>query len=517
MSDAEPKSTNSTGLDLENTNSQPSPVAVSEENLAALMRATISSAEPEAERLAQGTNAAAAIDANQSSTGALEPHADRPAAVTSPPANIVESRLALFAAVKENRSAISRSGLTPATPVIDQFPTGKTNLTTGPAEQYENLSVNIPQKVAPIQVSLPETASLMPEPVASIAAPSGDGFSNSQTHNIPRTRLVISLVIGAVIATVGVFTFVTRAHSSKAPRVAASAPKDNVPMPVRVETPLQVRVEPLGKGLIDVRWNPQSTSIAQARDGHLVITEHNQKPRTLALEAAQLKTGHLTYQSAAESIEFDLEIVDGSGAIVKESVLALQSPVTSQPLTPPPPQTPREQAATAKPQSIPNQVAAVQVPQPSQPNVRIFVPPAAQRNTEQRAIVDAPPTFTNGPVMPQVGLPAPLAATLPPPAKDGAVQQQVRVASNIQEANLIKKVIPIYPQIAKSTRIQGTVRFTAHIGKDGRILNLKYTSGPPVLADSAGAAVKQWVYRPTLLNGEAVEVITQIDVNFTLK
>jgi protein TonB len=96
------------------------------------------------------------------------------------------------------------------------------------------------------------------------------------------------------------------------------------------------------------------------------------------------------------------------------------------------------------------------------------------------------------------------------------VPQQVRVESNVEAANLIKKVIPIYPQIARSARIQGTVRFTAHIGKDGRILNLKFTSGPPVLVDSATTAVKQWVYRPTLLNGEPVEVITQVEVNFTL-
>jgi len=117
---------------------------------------------------------------------------------------------------------------------------------------------------------------------------------------------------------------------------------------------------------------------------------------------------------------------------------------------------------------------------------------------------------------PAVGLPVPPAVILPPPKKDAPVEQQVRVESNIVAANLIKKVIPIYPQIARSAHIQGTVRFTAYIGKDGRILNLKFTSGPPVLVEPASTAVKQWVYRPTLLNGMPVEVITQIDVNFNL-
>ncbi len=62
----------------------------------------------------------------------------------------------------------------------------------------------------------------------------------------------------------------------------------------------------------------------------------------------------------------------------------------------------------------------------------------------------------------------------------------------------------------------GTVRFTAIIGKDGTIQNLQLVSGHPLLVPSATEAVKQWVYKPTLLNGEPVEVITQIDVNFTL-
>jgi protein TonB len=394
-------------------------------------------------------------------------------------------------------------------PLKDESMTGKANASTGPAEQSENVSVSLPPKVAPRQVILPKTASVMPAPVTSIATPSPSGISHNQTKNTLRASLVVGLVVGAVIAIVGVSVFLTRAHSSKTPKVAVSAPIDNVP--------LQVRVEPLGKGLIDVRWNPQSTSIAQARDGRLVITEPNQKPRILSLEGEQLKTGHLTYQSAAESIEFDLEIVDRSGAIVKESVLALQSPNPPQQLTGTPPQTPREQTATAKPQDIPNLGATAEVPQLSQPHVREFVPPVAQRKTIPSAIVDAPPTLANGPFSPPgVGLPVPLPAILPPSTKGGAVQQQVRVESSVEAANLIKKVIPIYPQIARSSRIQGAVRFTAHIGKDGRILNLKFMSGPPVLVDSATAAVKQWVYRPTLLDGAPVEVITQIEVNFTL-
>ena len=90
------------------------------------------------------------------------------------------------------------------------------------------------------------------------------------------------------------------------------------------------------------------------------------------------------------------------------------------------------------------------------------------------------------------------------------------MGGQVQAANLIKKVTPSYPPLAKQARIQGTVRFTAIIGKDGTIQNLQLVSGHPMLVPSATEAVKQWVYKPTLLNGEPVEVITQIDVNFTL-
>jgi len=108
----------------------------------------------------------------------------------------------------------------------------------------------------------------------------------------------------------------------------------------------------------------------------------------------------------------------------------------------------------------------------------------------------------------------------PPPPKvveaKPATPQRIRVGGNVQAANLIKKVTPNYPPLAKQARIQGTVHFTAIIGKDGTIQNLQLVSGHPLLVPAATDAVKQWVYKPTLLNGDPVEVITQIDVNFTL-
>jgi protein TonB len=74
----------------------------------------------------------------------------------------------------------------------------------------------------------------------------------------------------------------------------------------------------------------------------------------------------------------------------------------------------------------------------------------------------------------------------------------------------------VTPPLAKQARIQGVVKLSAIIAKDGTIQHLEVISGHPLLIPSALEAVKQWVYQPTLLNGEPVEVVTQIDVNFTL-
>ena len=94
--------------------------------------------------------------------------------------------------------------------------------------------------------------------------------------------------------------------------------------------------------------------------------------------------------------------------------------------------------------------------------------------------------------------------------------QRIRVGGNVQQANLIRKVTPVYPPLAKQARISGTVELNAVIGKDGTVQDLKVAKGHPLLVQAAIDAVKQWRYKPTLLNGEPVEVQTTIDVNFTL-
>jgi TonB family protein len=98
----------------------------------------------------------------------------------------------------------------------------------------------------------------------------------------------------------------------------------------------------------------------------------------------------------------------------------------------------------------------------------------------------------------------------------GLRPDRVRIAAKRQQPNLLTKVDPVYPALAMLSRLQGVVRLTIVIGKDGRVSEIEHVSGHPLLIGAASDAVRQWVYKPTLLNGKAFEVVTQVDVNFSL-
>jgi len=121
-------------------------------------------------------------------------------------------------------------------------------------------------------------------------------------------------------------------------------------------------------------------------------------------------------------------------------------------------------------------------------------------NSMPPRLLDAPPVL--------------MASAKPPEA--AAPITRLSVGGRVQEALIIHKVIPVYPPLARQTRTSGTVRFTAIIARDGTIQNLTLVSGHPMLVPAATEAVRQWRYRPTLLNGDPVEVIAPIEVIFTL-
>ncbi|PYX65739.1 MAG: hypothetical protein DMG74_07385 [Acidobacteria bacterium] len=96
------------------------------------------------------------------------------------------------------------------------------------------------------------------------------------------------------------------------------------------------------------------------------------------------------------------------------------------------------------------------------------------------------------------------------------VPQSIKVSQGVSQGLLIKKVQPSYPAQALAMRMQGAVQLQATINKDGSVSNLKVLSGEAILSRAAMDAVRQWKYKPYFLNGEPVEIQTQIVVNFKL-
>jgi len=114
--------------------------------------------------------------------------------------------------------------------------------------------------------------------------------------------------------------------------------------------------------------------------------------------------------------------------------------------------------------------------------------------------------------IPTLPKPSPPVAAPPKPVPP----KPVVVGGDVQAAKLIRQVTPVYPTLARQARVSGTVHLEAIIDRNGAIESLRVKSGSGLLAPAAVDAVRQWLYRPTLLNGVPVEVLTEIEVNFRL-
>jgi len=102
------------------------------------------------------------------------------------------------------------------------------------------------------------------------------------------------------------------------------------------------------------------------------------------------------------------------------------------------------------------------------------------------------------------------------PGAQPPASQRIKVGGNVQAVMVVSKVTPVYPQLAKSARVEGVVHLAVIIAADGTVQEIHSLGGPALLIQAAIDAVKQWVYRVTLLNGQPVQVETTVDINFTL-
>jgi protein TonB len=156
---------------------------------------------------------------------------------------------------------------------------------------------------------------------------------------------------------------------------------------------------------------------------------------------------------------------------------------------------------------------------------RPFVAPTriqALRQEDAPALSMAPSGYSGGysgvmgDVLAAAGNTGDALAPVPPKPAPKTPHAPVRVSSGVTQSRLLSGPKPVYPRLALTARIAGSVRLQATISREGRIENLHVLSGHPLLNDAAMDAVRQWRYRPLLLNGDPVEVITEIDVNFSI-
>lgn len=215
-------------------------------------------------------------------------------------------------------------------------------------------------------------------------------------------------------------------------------------------------------------------------------------------------------QALAVAVLFLLPLIYGEGL---PAALQWTAHIVAPAPPPAPPAPAQAQTATAsgsnlssdgriiQPRSIPNHTAEIHDDGPPPPvDVGVYV----ANSTGDR--------WSNNPVMHSI---LGVGPTVLPPAVHPTVTRPPLI-SHMMEGNLIHKVQPEYPSLARQARIQGTAVLQAVISREGTIENLQVVSGPPMLVQAAIAAVRQWRYRPYFLNGAAVEVETQVTVNFVL-
>ncbi len=198
-------------------------------------------------------------------------------------------------------------------------------------------------------------------------------------------------------------------------------------------------------------------------------------------------------------------------------------------LAPPPPS-----GAPPAPPRAPQPVAVVA---PAVFDTDVLTAPAAIPDEVALLVEDVagPPRLDSGSAISGIGVPGGIVTGVPggvftgerklvprpPPPPETppkpATPQVIRVSGGVQSARLIHRVAPVYPRIAIQAGVGGVVKIEAIIGRDGNIRKLEVHSGHPLLIRPAMDAVKQWRYRPTILNGEPVEVFTQVEVRFVLR
>jgi len=301
-------------------------------------------------------------------------------------------------------------------------------------------------------------------------------------------------------------------------------------------SPLTLRVEHTGTDLL-LTWNRESAAARNASRAVLSISD-GERHENYNMDLPQLRTGSIVYSPLGGDVSFQMEVVGKNGSRTATETLRV---LRTRP-SPMPPEGPQSKSEKTSSLSVPNpqssmpsgdtpdpagdSLPAATEPRPASEPVKPFDPAslaARLRPAPVQDLAEVPTPAAGGPVTPKVDASLPFvgvpAAPAPPAApRPSAVQSNAKAdtvtGGQIQPAQLISRKEPEYPALARQMGAQGFVELSATIGTDGAVKAVKVISGHPLLSKAAEAAVMQWRYRPTMLNGVPVENETRITLNF---
>jgi protein TonB len=401
-----------------------------------------------------------------------------------------------------------------------------------------------------VEVQAPERApEKTPEPVAAAPTPENNAPNVLPGSPIPDVeapllggppavrrdakvaRLAVAAAAGFVIVVV---LFIYPGLLQRGSRPLVPVPQDS--------SPLALRVAHSGAELM-LTWNRESGVIKSATHAVLSISDGAQH-ENVDMDLGLLRSGSIEYLPSGSDVVFRMEVTGADQTkTTSESVRILRT--RPSPMPEPgqqaegskgaPAQVPAKPAGASSDPGAPDSASG---PAPAAPAEARPVIPTKQFNADSLAQRLRPVRPTDMPDAPEVGrggeavsaaipigvtaVPAPVSLSALPAAaapQSAPVQAASTARTNpnggkVQQAELISRKDPAYPPLAKQSGAQGEVILTATIGVDGKVKDVQVVSGHPLLRSAAVAAVKQWVYRPTYLNGKPVESESRISLNF---
>jgi protein TonB len=424
------------------------------------------------------------------------PEVKPPAAPAKPPAVEVKTTAPARPAVPEPKPVAKE--VKPAAPVVKDVPPAK------------------PAEPAPAAKSAPEK--VIEKPLLGTLS----GGLPSESEGSGKLMLVLGGIAVTVAILVALFVypgFMVRPHQ---PTTASQSEG------------LKLLVEPSGTDLL-LTWNKNSAVIANASHGVLSINDGDQH-ENFDMDAKTLTTGSIVYTPKTGDVSFNMEVTGkDQSKTTTESVRSLRTRPSPMPdgksaaNTISAKATPVQPLPAGTPATAPPGTPAATTPAEVTPAAPVKAAPKAfnSESLAQRLRPASPTEIADASLgaapaspagvnvnanlnMPFGNAPAPVAPAPPPTAKKLSAS-----GGKVAQAQLLYRKEPEYPTAARQMNAHGQVVVDATIGTDGRVVAVKVVSGHPLLVQAAKAAVMQWRYRPTLLDGQPVENTTQITLTFS--